>query len=801
MLKKIFLFIFCMGMMAGSSSAWILMQETEDALKKGKKTNLEKVIDGETIYYAACVDEDVVDGEAQKKFSEKASALFSFAWDSWRLKALEYLDRRLDKDEFEDVIAALEQPLELEEVPCPSSNKRVKTRSKAPKPDVIFLDGKKKVGDLTFFYMGAYSPLDKTMVIKFNDVEVERIITHEFGHWLGFSDLYHGGAKEWLHEDNGTLPNVSFKYGSSWPMDSMMSTAHEVGCRDVDGLINLIDLIKHYSRGESSGWQSMCEDGAYYKNGFMLDRPPLFIQIEKKLYITYYTRTGAIKRKKIFDLFDEPVRSDLPEYIPLFTSWKYNQKGEISSATDQQGREWQLFYQGDRVYGIIEDLAGHLEDYFQIIYKGISGETQASSHVYKRLKNGHDNLASMIENAEGMPKSFIQESLLKTSGEIHRLNEQWQFGPGQTNGNELFYSAPGKEQGVATIYWNVMQNENGDKVVEQRISFAEEYSSSCRYPVYLSWKISQQGEQSAWEPDESKEEIQFKDAEGKPYLFSLAVAELFFLFPDKVSDGFINERVMEYDRETESLRREETAKCAKIEFELLEKMGLLGKIPWQGMDGHIGYPLLMSPSQFEHLVNRAKKTQEERIRLAQKEGYMSLEKYWARPPYWWISEHANEWYNLWQIKSQALARGFWAEDPRLQTLFEQIEKNFATICSHKGVIEGEKNWEEMRKKDYSLGELVHFLEAENVSLQKQVEALGPLERDSSTAMMSHAAYKRYQKEQEQKQAEEYFSNKIFSPVSVKTDKKRTKQEQGSLAKQPDRIDNLSDLLDRQPFNY
>ena len=128
MLKKIFLFIFCVGMMAGSSSAWILMQETEDALKKNKKTNLEKVIDGETIYYAACVDEDVVDGEAQKKLSEKASTLFSFAWDSWRLKALEYLDRRLDKDEFEDVIAALEQPLELEEVPCPSSNKGAKTR-------------------------------------------------------------------------------------------------------------------------------------------------------------------------------------------------------------------------------------------------------------------------------------------------------------------------------------------------------------------------------------------------------------------------------------------------------------------------------------------------------------------------------------------------------------------------------------------------------------------------------------------------------------------------------------------------
>ena len=94
----------------------------------------------------------------------------------------------------------------------------------------------------------------------------DKTLTHEFGHLLGLLDQYPYGVQTQtelrLPESISTdiYPDASVMYNSQ----------QEIGCDDVDGFINIIDLRRGGAQGQRQGmaWKSFCEASPdYFKDG------------------------------------------------------------------------------------------------------------------------------------------------------------------------------------------------------------------------------------------------------------------------------------------------------------------------------------------------------------------------------------------------------------------------------------------------------------------------------------------------------------------------------------------------------
>ncbi len=94
----------------------------------------------------------------------------------------------------------------------------------------------------------------------------EGVFVHEFGHLLGLNDQYPLGVQTQRDRHASGM-----KSSTIYPEDTVMyDSMNEIGCDDVDGLINIIDLRRGGAQGKrkDTAWKSFCEQSNdYFKDG------------------------------------------------------------------------------------------------------------------------------------------------------------------------------------------------------------------------------------------------------------------------------------------------------------------------------------------------------------------------------------------------------------------------------------------------------------------------------------------------------------------------------------------------------
>ncbi|MDR0645581.1 MAG: hypothetical protein LBG46_00905 [Elusimicrobiota bacterium] len=90
-------------------------------------------------------------------------------------------------------------------------------------------------------------------------INPKRTLTHEFGHSLGFGDLYRGKKNANFSEGSGK------KNGKK---GSIMNKAKELTCDDADGMIAMIDR----KLGIKRTFDSLCMDGSLYVDGVYVSK-------------------------------------------------------------------------------------------------------------------------------------------------------------------------------------------------------------------------------------------------------------------------------------------------------------------------------------------------------------------------------------------------------------------------------------------------------------------------------------------------------------------------------------------------
>jgi hypothetical protein len=193
------------------------------------------------------------------------------ALNRWFKNVLSYRERYPEFDKtFQDIIPLLEHGLKMEEIDIYRQDlSEEQIRKKAAAADIflyfttyttdpkVFPCPKRASGcyhlnketgqELIFVYVPPQKILDKL-------INPTRTLTHEFGHSLGFGDLYKGKTNADLSKGSGK------KNGKK---GSIMNRAKELTCDDADGMIAMIDR----KLGLKRVFDSLCMDGSRYING------------------------------------------------------------------------------------------------------------------------------------------------------------------------------------------------------------------------------------------------------------------------------------------------------------------------------------------------------------------------------------------------------------------------------------------------------------------------------------------------------------------------------------------------------
>jgi hypothetical protein len=175
-------------------------------------------------------------------------------------------------DKFKDIIPLLERGLKMEEIDIYRyglSKEQIEEKLKEADmflyfttyktdPSIFLCPKPKRVSGCYFFdkesereFIFVYVPPTKILRSLVNPLIT---LTHEFGHSLGFGDLYKGKKNADFSEGSG---NKNGRKGS------IMNRAKELTCDDADGTIAMIDK----KLGLKRTFDSLCMDGSRYIDG------------------------------------------------------------------------------------------------------------------------------------------------------------------------------------------------------------------------------------------------------------------------------------------------------------------------------------------------------------------------------------------------------------------------------------------------------------------------------------------------------------------------------------------------------
>ncbi len=164
---------------------------------------------------------------------------------------------------------------------------------------------------------------------------------HEFGHTLGLLDQHPSGLETELvimsphHHSTHVEPSIM---GSGWYAEYAM------GCDDVDGIINLIDILRGGARGVRAGkiWHSFCttSDDSYLNGKRTVDDVYHIVPIDQSKGLWKITAREFGTKKISMDLQAEHTLQDILNYTGVVL-----QKDGYNRAVKTKGGRYSVVYQ------------------------------------------------------------------------------------------------------------------------------------------------------------------------------------------------------------------------------------------------------------------------------------------------------------------------------------------------------------------------------------------------------------------------------------------------------------------------
>ena len=177
-------------------------------------------------------------------------------------------------------------------------------------------------------------------VVSLGEIKTANIGLHEIGHSLGLSDQYERARSLNSHPLYST--EETYK-------NSVMYNATSLSCDDADGIINLIDLTRGFSRGGELGWRSLCKksDVVYVRSAPLTKGPYVITALDqgKKWRLEAFDK-GSKKAEYVLavNLYSKSMPlEDISE-----TVFRRDSAGRPLSAKSSEGEEVYYSYVYDR---------------------------------------------------------------------------------------------------------------------------------------------------------------------------------------------------------------------------------------------------------------------------------------------------------------------------------------------------------------------------------------------------------------------------------------------------------------------
>ncbi|WP_458402445.1 hypothetical protein [Candidatus Avelusimicrobium sp.] len=283
------------GVGAFAASPWGMMDEYNRPQTKLKP--MDKILTGDTIRYLI-LNEDIAPEDQPQYMSLIVQAIN--AWPNYVADQIRISGRDM---EFMDILPLLSKGVRTE---MTQVHKKADVQVNFVSQQEITDNCGHDAGGCIMFDSLIYVPKIVTYNNNYSNYKsVLSTLIHEVGHSFGLADQYYSGANQ----------NASARHSTSDRINSdksIMSYENDLGCDDVDGFINVMDIMSAklegaYSERAQKGWKSFC-DATMYKNGKVLNRKPYMIGNRRH----EYDAQGNLKStqyKMPFFYYDSPIKT------------------------------------------------------------------------------------------------------------------------------------------------------------------------------------------------------------------------------------------------------------------------------------------------------------------------------------------------------------------------------------------------------------------------------------------------------------------------------------------------------------